>query len=127
MVPATKPSVVAGVPTEAPKVPVETVKKPAAGMPTGRTKGAEESVRPVAQAPVTEGRISGAWWLLPIFLTWVGGLIAWACTKDRNPKKARSMLFWGIGLTFLYGALWFIMMLILALATGGNVAIQLPW
>jgi hypothetical protein len=40
--------------------------------------------------------VSGAWWLLPVFFGWLGGLIAWAVTKARDPKKARSMLILGI-------------------------------
>lgn len=31
--------------------------------------------------------VSGAWWLLPIFFIWLGGLIAWAATKDRYEKS----------------------------------------
>lgn len=57
--------------------------------------------------------VSGAWWLLPIFFTWLGGLIAWAVTKARDPKKAKSMLIWGIVLTFIYGILATIAMVIL--------------
>lgn len=84
--------------------------------------GAKAAAKPAAAAE----SVSGAWWLLPIFLTWVGGIIAWACTKERNPKKARSMLFWGIGLTFLYWALWFVMVLIIAFASGGSISLQSP-
>jgi hypothetical protein len=51
-------------------------------------------------APVVES-VSGAWWLLPIFFTWLGGIIAWAATKARDPKKARSMLTWGIIITVI--------------------------
>ena len=36
------------------------------------------------------------------------------------------MLFWGIGLTFLYWAFYFIMMLIWAFAAGGNISLQAP-
>jgi zinc ribbon protein len=43
--------------------------------------------------------VSGAWWLLPIFFTWIGGLIAWALTRDRDPGRARAMLITGIVLT----------------------------
>ncbi len=50
--------------------------------------------------------VSGVWWLLPIFLTWLGGLIAWLANKDKDPRKAKSMLWWGIGLTFIYGAIY---------------------
>ncbi len=41
-------------------------------------------------------RISGAWWLLPIFMGWLGGLIAWLVNKDADPRTARNMLFAGI-------------------------------
>jgi hypothetical protein len=41
-------------------------------------------------------RVSGAWWLLPIFMGWVGGLIAWLVNKDVDPKRARAMLITGI-------------------------------
>ena len=41
-------------------------------------------------------RVSGAWWLLPIFIGWIGGLIAWLVNKDVDPKQARAMLVTGI-------------------------------
>ena len=53
--------------------------------------------------PTPSKGISGAWWLLPIFFTWLGGLIAWLVNKDKDPRKAKSLLWWGIGLTFIYG------------------------
>jgi uncharacterized Tic20 family protein len=46
--------------------------------------------------------VSGAWWLLvilPILFggwNWIGGLIAWAVTRNKDPKKARSFLITGI-------------------------------
>jgi hypothetical protein len=40
--------------------------------------------------------VSGAWWLLPIFMGWLGGLIAWLINKDVDPQKARAMLITGI-------------------------------
>jgi len=64
-------------------------------------------------APVIQS-VSGWWWLLPIFFTWLGGLIAWAVTKARDPKKAKSMLIWGIVLTFIYGIILTIVIIILA-------------
>ena len=39
---------------------------------------------------------SWAWWLLPVFLTWAGGLIAWLVLKDDNPRKAKQILIFGI-------------------------------
>lgn len=41
-------------------------------------------------------RVSGAWWLLPIFMGWLGGLIAWLVNRDVDPQRARSMLITGI-------------------------------
>jgi len=61
--------------------------------------------RPVAERPV-EGRVSGAWWLMPIFLTWLGGLIAWLVNKDTDPRTARNMLILGIVLTAAWILLW---------------------
>lgn len=40
--------------------------------------------------------VSGAWWLMPVFFGWLGGVVAWVVNKDRDPEKARSMLGTGI-------------------------------
>ncbi|RNJ76012.1 MAG: hypothetical protein EB828_03735 [Nitrosopumilus sp. D6] len=45
-----------------------------------------------------EEKISRIWWILPIFLTLVGGLICYFALRDRNEKKARNMLYLGIAL-----------------------------
>jgi hypothetical protein len=45
--------------------------------------------------------VSGAWWLLPIFMGWLGGLIAWLVNKDIDPQRARQMLITGIGVSVL--------------------------
>jgi hypothetical protein len=50
------------------------------------------SVPPV----VARRRVSGAWWLLPIFMGWLGGVIAWLVNKDVDPQRARAMLITGI-------------------------------
>ena len=42
---------------------------------------------------------SGAWYLLPIFLTIIGGVIAYCVIKDDDPKKAKNCLYLGIILT----------------------------
>jgi uncharacterized Tic20 family protein len=46
-------------------------------------------------------RTSWAWWLLPLFLTWVGGVIAWSMLKYKNPSKATQCLWLGISLTVI--------------------------
>jgi len=55
--------------------------------------------------------VSGAWWLLPIFMGWLGGLIAWLINREDDPQKARAMLITGIVIS---GA---ILLLFLAAAT----------
>jgi hypothetical protein len=42
------------------------------------------------------GRVSPVWWVLPILLGLLGGVIAWAGTRDRDPSVARAMLIVGI-------------------------------
>jgi hypothetical protein len=44
-------------------------------------------------------RVSGAWWLLPILMGWLGGLIAWLVNKDVDQATARAMLFTGIAVS----------------------------
>ena len=92
-------------------------------MPAGATKTADDVA---TEEMPSGGRVSGAWWLMPIFLTWVGGLIAWLVTKDRDPKRAKSMLIWGIVLSFLYPIIWFLVIWILALVLGGTVTLTAP-
>jgi hypothetical protein len=43
--------------------------------------------------------VSGAWWLLPIFMGWLGGLIAWLVNRGLDPGRARSMLITGIAVS----------------------------
>ncbi len=63
---------------------------------------------PAAAATPALQPVSGAWWLLvilPIFFggwNFIGGIIAWAVNRNKDPRKARSMLIWGILLTVIY-------------------------
>lgn len=43
--------------------------------------------------------VNGAWWLAPILLGWLGGLIAWLVNKEADPKTARAMLIVGIAIS----------------------------
>ncbi len=53
--------------------------------------------------------VSWIWWLLPLVclipflltLPWVGGAIAWAFNRHRDPHKATNMLWLGISLTVI--------------------------
>jgi len=47
------------------------------------------------------GKPSAAWYLLPIFFSIIGGIIAWACIRDRDPRMAKNNLILGIILTVL--------------------------
>lgn len=51
--------------------------------------------------PPPSGKVSGAWWLMPIFMGWLGGLIAWLVNREKDPEKARSMLITGIVLSVI--------------------------
>jgi glucan phosphoethanolaminetransferase (alkaline phosphatase superfamily) len=53
------------------------------------------------QDETSEAKNSGWWWLLPIFFSLPGGIIAWAIIKKHNWRQARNMLTTGILLTLL--------------------------
>ena len=61
------------------------------------------------------GKPSAAWWLLPIFFSLIGGIIAWACVKDRDPRMARNCLILGIVLTVVPFAIGLLMVSIASL------------
>lgn len=45
-----------------------------------------------------EKELSYIWWILPIFLLFIGGIIAWYKNKDRDPKKSKWMLILGFAM-----------------------------
>jgi len=53
-------------------------------------------------------KVSWLWWLLPLIciplvtLPWVGGVIAWAFNRHRDPRKAINILWLGISLTVIF-------------------------
>jgi hypothetical protein len=53
------------------------------------------------QHPMQGGKPSAAWYLLPIFFSIIGGIIAWACIRDRDPRMAKNNLILGILLTVI--------------------------
>jgi membrane protein YdbS with pleckstrin-like domain len=55
-------------------------------------------------------KVSWAWWLLVIFLTWIGGVIAWGCTRKKVGKRARTYIWVGIAIFVVAGIIglaWF--------------------
>ena len=54
--------------------------------------------------------VSGAWYLVPLFFGLIGGIIAWAVTKDRDPRKARNLLIFGV----VWTVVWFVIGILIA-------------
>ncbi len=54
------------------------------------------------EQPLIPEKVSNWWYVLVIFLGIVGGIIAWAVNKDRNPKKAIRFLIIGLVLPVIY-------------------------
>ena len=60
-----------------------------------------EPVTKERRETIAAGHTSWSWWLLPLLLSWIGGIIAWALTRYRDPNKATQMLWFGISLTII--------------------------
>ncbi len=64
---------------------------------------------------LSQQRVFWAWWLLPVFSPlllfspWVGGTVAWAINRDKNPRKARHILFFGIALSVILTIVLFVL------------------
>ena len=54
------------------------------------------------EQPLIPEKVSNWWYIPAIFLGIVGGTIAWAVNKDRNPKKAIRFLIVGLVLPVIY-------------------------
>jgi Na+/proline symporter len=52
---------------------------------------------------------SWAWWLLPIFFNWIGGIGAFFAVKDKNKKKATSLMILG----FIIAGAWILFYVVL--------------
>lgn len=57
------------------------------------------------QQPLLKENVSSLWYFVPLLFGFIGGIVAWAVNKDRDPKKARNMLIFGIIWTILLGFL----------------------
>jgi len=40
--------------------------------------------------------VNPLWWLAPVLVGWIGGLVAWLVNRDIDPRVARYMLLAGI-------------------------------
>ena len=70
------------------------------GARTASPAGQTEAIAP-------DTSTSWAWWLLPIFLLFVGGVIGWRAVKNKNKGKARGILILGIVTSVVYMIWWF--------------------
>ena len=65
-------------------------------------------------------KTSWAWWLLPLFFTWVGGLVGWGVLKDRDGGKAKGLLILGcvmIPIWFVINVVIYIVIVIVAFSS----------
>ena len=77
---------------------------------TNMSAAAQPVAPGVATVTVTDKKVSGWWWLMPIFIGWLGGLIAWMMVKDSDARTAKTLLWVGIG----FSVFWFIVSIIIA-------------
>lgn len=72
------------------------------------------------EQPLVPGKVSNWWYLCPLFLGIIGGLVAWVVNKDINPKKAKKLLIIGILIPIVWIIAYFgIMAPIVLVSMGG--------
>jgi len=109
------------VPVVAKSVPLPAKKEKVGAAPVVQE---EKSVEPktIENLSVTDAaaagqaKVSWLWWIPPIVLGWIGGLISWLACKASAPKTARNMLMGGIGMSVLQGTV--VLILIISLVAG---------
>ena len=65
------------------------------------TMGAETKPTTIDKSESTDKKPSKLWYLLPIFLTWIGGIIGYFLVKDRDKEFAKRLLIVGLALTII--------------------------
>ena len=93
---------------------------------SGLTPQASQPYYPASEPSVaTERKTSWAWWLLPIFFTWLGGLIAWLVLRKDDNSKAKRLLWTGIGLAIFIIVLNIIIIVVMSSVMGYQFGIEL--
>ena len=77
---------------------------------------------PGGAVPPAQKGTSAAWWLLPLLLTWVGGLIGYLVVRESDARKARRLLWFGLGMT----AFWIVAYVVTALLSFTFLASPIP-
>jgi hypothetical protein len=70
-------------------------------LPGAAPPSAKPSARARARPEHPHQQVPAAWWLLPILFGTLGGIVAWALTRGRDPRRARNMLLTGIALSMV--------------------------
>jgi hypothetical protein len=78
---------------------------------TNLSTAAQSFTSSAASNTVPVKKVPGWWWLMPIFLGWLGGVIAWLVVKESDRKTAMTLLWVGIGLSVF----WAIVSIVLAI------------
>ena len=110
-VPVAQPQTAAAV---TPATSVPPVIKKAIITPSAETDTGKETPHRDAKVP------SGLWWLAPVLLAFIGGLLAWFMNKSKEPGKAKAMLWTGIGLTAVYAVAVFVFAIMPGMLTGSS-------
>jgi drug/metabolite transporter (DMT)-like permease len=63
---------------------------------------------------------SAAYYLLPIFLTWIGSIIIFLLLRDEDPRKAKKGAILGIILTVVFSIIGFLSWAAIIAAMGGS-------
>lgn len=71
------------------------------GQPVTTGSAWDGSAPTAAWPPKARRTVSGWWWVLPIVMGWLGGLIAWLVNREDDPQKARQMLLVGVAISVL--------------------------
>lgn len=70
------------------------------------TPQANHRPHPSSKEYAVATKTSAAWWLMPIFLMWLGGVVAWLVVRETDRAKARHMLWLGIAMTLFWPIFW---------------------
>jgi hypothetical protein len=70
-------------------------------LPGGPRPTGARRTRPNVRSEASSQPVPAIWWLLPILFGTIGGIIAWALTRGRDPRMARNMLVTGVALSLV--------------------------
>ena len=86
-----------------PDTPKDTVTNPKPDTPKDTVTSPQPDLQPTVTPKIANGRHpSKVWYVLPIFLGVLGGLIAYAKLRKRNRSMAYKTLGLGVGITMLF-------------------------